>query len=71
LGDYDDDNAEDSALWTFSADVGGGYHVMRDAKDVSLNLDAKGGKIQNGTHLILYERNGLSNQKWKAQIVHA
>jgi hypothetical protein len=76
MGDYDNDSAEDSALWTFSANVGGGYHAIRNAKNHTLNLDVKGGKMESGNHVILFPwkngmESGTSNQKWKAEIVHA
>jgi len=75
LADYNHDKAEQSVLWTLSADVGNGYQCLRPVNNVNLNMDAKAadghvGGIRDGNELILFEWKKQSNQKWKLQPIH-
>jgi len=75
LADYNHDKAEQSVLWTLSADVGNGYQFLRPVNNINLNMDAKAadghvGGIHDGNELILFEWKKQSNQKWKLEPVH-
>eukprot|EP00253_Pinus_taeda_P009208 PITA_09208 len=66
LADYNHDKAEQSVLWTLSADVGNRYQCLRPVNNINLNMDVKAadshvGGIRDGNELILFEWKKQSN----------
>eukprot|EP00252_Welwitschia_mirabilis_P012604 TRINITY_DN2781_c0_g1_i1.p1 TRINITY_DN2781_c0_g1~~TRINITY_DN2781_c0_g1_i1.p1 ORF type:complete len:396 (-),score=100.20 TRINITY_DN2781_c0_g1_i1:431-1618(-) len=75
LSYYNDNELDESVLWTQSADVGHGYQCIRPVTNIHLNLDAKladgkYGNIEHGNELILFRWKKQKNQKWKMMQVY-
>lgn len=67
---YNENDLDESILWTQSADVGHGYQCIRPVSNINLNLDAKladgkYGNVEDGNELILFSWKKQKNQKWK------
>jgi len=67
---YNENDLDESILWTQSADVGHGYQCIRPVGNINLNLDAKladgkYGNVEDGNELILFSWKKQKNQKWK------
>jgi hypothetical protein len=70
LSYYNENDLDESVLWTQSADVGRGYQCIRPVGNIHLNIDAKladgrHGNVEDGNELILFSWKKQKNQKWK------
>lgn len=70
LTSYNENDLDESILWTQSDDVGHGYQCIRPVGNIHLNLDAKladgkYGNVEDGNELILFSWKKQKNQKWK------
>ncbi|XP_059624538.1 ricin B-like lectin R40G3 [Cornus florida] len=68
---WNPDEMDYSILWTQSEDMGGNFRTIRMVNDITLNIDALHGNVEDpqgicdGTTIVLWQWNHGGNQLWR------